>query len=404
LSLTQFFVAFLLAGAALNAEAGIPFMSRTVSWGEDVLQTDGRVLAVTRTITYGADERGRSGRGLPKAQTISFSYNGQQVEWANNDRRQINRPNILDFVSGRPVVVMPVQGWNACDKYGFPQEGLVAFGYQNGSWGRIALASLPKELKVNLLRANEYTGVRITPAIKPGLERGNWESLKQGQSITEASQYYAGRQDSCANIRPLPNPLQDAAKQQNSEVEAHAQTLVAAISSSANSPENISPDDFRKAKGAWTGMGYLSDRCKGIVEGIKPIRLYHEGGGWSLVDYTLVLTNGGKIPFQQSTIKWPLAPEAVTCDKDIIYVVKRQSKDQLTVHRLTPSGTSVDALRLTLPDVTKFFPGEKRPMIWEVLPANGQLPVVIANHSYTRTAELGGILDQRVSYTTQLPQ
>src|SRR4051812_37234643 len=116
-------------------------MSETVSWDEDILQTDGQVLSVHRTVTYGSDAYGRSGRGQLKEQTIRFSHKGQKVQWVNNDPWPIvYMPDVLDFANGMPVLIMPVHRWGPCNKYDFPQEGLVAFGYQNRRWGRIAVA------------------------------------------------------------------------------------------------------------------------------------------------------------------------------------------------------------------------------------------------------------------------
>lgn len=323
-------------------------------------------------------------------------------------------PDVLDFVNGMPVLVMPVHRWGPCEKYNFPQEGLVAFGYRNGRWNRIAISDLPINLKVNLLRSthaiqywDEYKGKRITPSMKQDLERSGWGSTKQGQSISEASKFYAGYEDSCARIHPLPNPLLDAAKQQNAEAETRAQTLVATVTSTSNLPEKVSPDDFRNAKGGWTGTGYLAESCKGVVGQIEPLRQYRDGGAWHLVGYTLVLRNGSHVPIQQPNIKWAQAPaqlEAVTCDKNSIYAVKRQSKDHLIVHRFSLSGTLIDALRIMLPEVTQSFREGKWPMIWEVAPSNGRLDISLASYSYTGTANQGGMLEQRLNYTMQLPK
>jgi hypothetical protein len=390
-------------------------MSETVSWDEDVLQTDGQLLTVHRTVTYGPDGFGRSGRGQLKEQTIRFSHNGKKVEWENSDPWPIvYMPDILNFVNGIPVLVMPVHRWGPCEKYGFPQEGLVAFGYRNGRWDRIALAEIPTDLKVNLLRSTHaiqywdgYKGKRITPAIKQDLERSGWGSTKQGQTIPEASKFFAAGEDSCARIHPLPDPALEASKQKNADAEINALALVAAVASSSNSPAKITPEDFRKAKGGWTGTGYLADSCKGVVDHIEPIRQYRERGAWSLVGYSLRLKDGSHIPIQQPNIKWAQAPaslESVTCDKNSIYAVRRNGKDQIIVHRFSHSGVLVDALRITLPEIGQFFAEGKWPMIWEVVPTNGQLDLSLGFYSYTATANLGGLLEQRLNYTVLLPK
>ena len=98
MSLSRIVIFLLLIGAMLNAEAGLPFMSETVSWDEDVLQADGQLLTVHRTVTYGADGYGRSGRGQMKEQTIRFSHKGKNIEWENRDLWPIvYMPDILDI-------------------------------------------------------------------------------------------------------------------------------------------------------------------------------------------------------------------------------------------------------------------------------------------------------------------
>jgi hypothetical protein len=411
LLLSRFFIILLLLGVSFSAEAGLPFLSETVSWDEDVLQADGRLLLVHRTATYGPDIWGRSGQGSLKEQTIRFIHNGQKIEWENSDLWPIvYMPDILDVIDGMPVLVMPVHRWGPCEKYGFPQEGLVAFGYRNGRWDRIALSDLPKELRVNLLRSthaiqywDRYKDKRITPSIKHDLEQSGWGSTKQDQSISEASKFFAGTVDSCARIRPLPNPLLEVLKQQNAEAETRAQALVATITSSSNSLEKISPDDFRKTKRGTAVTGSLAENCKDVVEQVEGLRQYGDGGSWNLVGYTLVLRNGSRVPIQQPNIKFAQAPdslESVTCDEKSIYTVKRQSKDQLIIHRFSYSGALIGALHITLPEVAE----GTWPMIWEVMVSNGQLGISLADYSYTATANQGGLVKQRLNYTVQLPR
>ena len=415
MSTERIFITFLFVSIALSAEAGIPFMSKTVSWSEDVLLLNGQILTVQRMVVYGPDGYGRSGRGRLKEQTIRFSHKGKKIKWENSDLWPIvYMPDILDFVNDMPVLVMPVHRWGPCEKYGFPQEGLVAFGYRNGRWDRIAFSDMPKALKVNLQRSthaiqywDEYKDKRITPQMKQDFERSGWGSTKQGQSISEASKFYARDEDSCARIHPLPNPLLEAAKQQNLEAEMSAQALVATLTLSSNSSVKISPDEFRKVKGDWTGTGYLDKSRMGVVKHIEPLRQYREGGAWSLVGFTLILNNESRVPIQQPNIKEAQAPaslESVTCDNNLIYTVKRQSKDQLIVHRFSHDGVLKDALRITLPGLAQTFPEGKWPMVWEVAQANGQFGISFAYYSYTATADQGGLVEQRMNYTVQLPK
>ncbi len=408
--------ASLLCCISLNAKAGLPFMSETVTWDEEVLLTNGQVLPVHREATYGPDEWGRSGRGRLKEQSIRFSHNDKKVKWENDDKWPIHyMPDILDVVGNMPILVMPVHRWGPCNKYDFPQEGLVAFAYRNGEWSRIPLAELPTNLKVNLLRSThairhgkEYKDKLISPSDKMKLETGGgWGGTKPGQSILEASKFYAAYEDSCARIRPLPNPQLEEAANKNIEAEINAPKLTAQVKHSSVSPQTISSEEFQKAKGNWTGSGYLSSGCKGIVEGIESIRQYRDGGGWHMVGHTLVLKNGNQIPIEQPGIKSAQAPasmEAVVCGENNVLAIKRQSKEQLIVHRFAQTGNLIDALRVNLPDISQFFPEGKWPMVWEIQATGENLTITLGNYSYTRTANLGGVLEQYVTYTVQLPK
>jgi hypothetical protein len=274
---------------------------------------------------------------------------------------------------------------------------------------------LPTNLKVNLLRSThairywkEYKDKLITPSDKLKLETGGgWGATKPGQSILEASKFYSAYEESCARIRPLPNPQLEATAERNIEAETSAQVVTAQVKHSSDAPQTISPDDFRKAKGGWTGSGYLSSSCNGIVEGIGSMRQYRDGGAWHMVGYTLVLKNGGLIPIKQPDIKWAQAPasmEAVICAENDILSIKRQSKEQLIVHRFAQTGILIDALRVNLPDISQFFPDGKWPMVWEVKAMGKDLSITLGSYSYTRTANLGGVLEQQVTYTVQMPK
>lgn len=415
MSPARLFAAFLCC-ISLNVEAGLPFMSETASWDEDVLLANGQLLSVHREATYGPDEWGRSGRGRLKEQSIRFSHNGKKVKWENDDKWPISYlPDILDVVDDVPILVIPVHRWGPCNKYAFPQEGLAAFAYRNGDWSRIPFTDLPENLKVNLLRDThairywkEYRDKLITPLDKVKLEtRAPWGATKAGQSILEASKFYAAYEESCARIRPLPNLQLEEAAGKNIDAETNAVALTAQVKHSSDSPQTVSPDDFRAAKGNWTGSGYLSTSCKDIVEGIGSMRQYRDGGAWHMVGHTLVLKNGNQIPIKQPGIKWAQAPasmEAVVCYGHSILAIKRQDREQLIVHRFAQTGNLIDALKVQLPDLSRFFPEGKWPMVWEVQAKGEDLAITLGNYSYTKTANLGGVLEQQVTYTMKLPK
>lgn len=401
----------MLLGVASIAEAGIPFLSKTISWNEEVLLADGRQISVQRTVTYGLlvnDTHlfGERGGGVPEKQTIRFFHKGHNVDWefSNPSNDYVMMPDVFDFVNDMPILVLPVYNWKPCATYDFPREGLVAFGYKNGRWDRIGINEIPKTLKVNLLRnthelrygsKEKYKDKLITTSIKQNLEKNGSRPI-QGQLIPEVIKFYAGVEESCTHIHPLPDPALEASKKHITETEIHAGSFVATFKSSSNLPENVSPEYFRNTHGKWTGNGYLADNCIGIVEGINPVRQYRDGGGWSLVGRMIVLKNKKQIPLDSL--------EFVICDNNSIYAIKRQTKDLLIVHRFSHDGTPESTLRIKLPDVDKYFAKEKLPVLWEVLPEKNQLTIVLASYSYKTTADLGGILEQRLTYSVQLPE
>lgn len=415
MSLTRLFVVSFLC-VSLCAAAGFPFMSKTVSWDEEVSLSNGQLLLVHRDATYGPDEWGRSGRGRLKKQSIHFSLDGKKVKWENDDNWVFDYvPDILDVVGNTPFLVMPIHDWAPCNKYDFPQEGLVAFAFKNEIWRRIPLVELPANLKVNLLRSvrdirygKEYKDKLITPQDKVRLESGaGWGGTKPGQPILEASKFYIAKEGSCARIHPLPNPHLEEAAEQNIRAEMNAPALTAKVKQSSGVPQTVTSDDFQKAQGNWTGSGYLRNNCKGVVDGIENIRQYRDGGGWHMVGYSLILKNGNSIPIKQPGTQSAQAPalmEVVVCGESVVFAIKRRDKEQLIVHRFTQTGNPIGALRVDLPDISQFIPEGKWPMLWEVLVTKENLSITLGNYSYTNTAEHGGVLEQQVTYTVQLPK
>ena len=402
---------------SLSVKASLlPFMSEMVSWDEEVELANGQLLSVHREVTYGPDEWGRSGKGQLKKQSITFFYNGEKVKWENNEKWPIHyMPDILDIVDNTPVLVLPVYRWGPCEKYDFPQEGLAAFAYRNGNWNRILLKELPTSLRVNLLVSTsslqygkEYKGKLITPQDKITLDANPGDTARHKQSILEISKRYAAYEDSCARIRPLPNPKLEELTEKNSEAETKALMLTAQVKRFSDSPQTISPGDFRTIKGKWTGSGYINAGCKDIIEDIKDIRQYRDGGGWYLVGFTLVLNNGNQIPIRQPGIKWGKAPPlalmaAVACDGNNIIAIRRPSKEQLIVHRFSQTGSLIDVFQVNLPDMSKFIPEGKWPEVWTVVGTRESLTITLGNYSYTNSPTLGGVFDQQVVYTVQFP-
>lgn len=381
-----------------------------VSWQEDVVLADGRVLPVERTLTFGADEWGRAGRGPLKAQSISFKAGGGMIRWNNEDPWPIPyKPDTLDIVDGEPVVVLPVYRWGPCLKYGFPQEGLVAFRYRGKQWARVPIADLPRSLKVNLLRSTpaaqhsrEFKNKRIDSAAKQQLDLNSW-GPRQGALIDESVKFYADGEDSCARIRPAPDRELEAARQRNTEAEQNARKVQGAVLSIATEPIDVTRADVAQAKGVWTGVGWLTDSCKGIVQRVEAVRQWSGDAQQhrsTLVGYQLVLAqappNKGRIQIQNLVYS---QLESMVCRNNTIFAVRRPDKETLIIHRFSYSGQLIDATRVGLPDIGKIIPGKDWGTVWTVVPGNAGLTISLADYVYTRTMDEGGTIRKRITYS-----
>jgi hypothetical protein len=394
------------------AQAALPFTSETISWEEEVSSHDGSVLLVRRTVTYGPDEFGRSGRGALKKQTLSFSSKGVRVAWSSEDKWPIHYlPDIFDLVEGNPVIVLPVHRFGPCKKYGFPQVGMIGFMYRNKRWETVSAARLPKTLKVNLLRSthalqywSEYKGRRIGEAERKELQGGTW-GPRQADSIEAAGKFYSGIEDSCSRIQPLPDLRLDEAQERNIQAGSNARPVEAGIAETTQTPEQVSASGYAKARGRWTGHGYLSASCKEIVKAIEPLRNYDANGGWQLVGHLLITRDDTKIPLQQSNLpkyRAPLELAQVACDDTTIYAIRRGNKNSLLVHRFKHSGEVIDALSVSLPDTEKVLPGTSWGDLWDVAIAQGLLTFAIANYTYPSLANHGGTVSGKQTYTVKL--
>jgi hypothetical protein len=409
---------FLILISSQDTWAFFGIGEETFSWKEEVVLLSGEVLLVERTLTRGPDEWWRKGWGNISYQTLSFSRKSLKYEWSahGNDWPWGAVPLVLEIINDAPVIIMPVSHWKPCSRYDFPQEGLVALRFNDNQWARMSFIDLPQNLKMNLLHSSRgvhssprYDTDRIEAKAKSIIERDNAKDVpRQGASFSEIIRFYATGSDSCATMHPLPNPTLDALNQKITDAVLNAKVLEASLESSSNSPTNISPEEFRNTHGEWTGHGYLPQCCNDFIKGIKPILQYREGGGRSLVGHTIVLHNGNDIPLQKPNIEGVHTMlgglDLVICKNVTIYAIEQYLKDQIIVFRFSNSGSLIDAIRISLPNVAHFFPDGTMPTIWEGFAEKDQLVIVLARYSSSNTSDHSGILEQQVRYKINLPE
>jgi formylglycine-generating enzyme required for sulfatase activity len=64
----------------------------------------------------------------------------------------------------------------------------------------------------------------------------------------------------------------------------------------------------------------------------------------------------------------------------------------------------IDASNVVLPDVDKVVAGKEWGEIWGVIPMNDHLTIVLADYTYTSTANLGGTINKKQTYAVNLPK
>lgn len=380
-----------------------------ISWSEEVSLRDGRVLPVERTAAFGVDESGKRFSRL----SISFNTDDGHVSWKEETKWPITyMPDILDFVDRDPVVVLPVHRFGPCYEYGFPQEGLIAYRYQKGKWSRIDIKELPQTLMVNLLRSThaiqhwaEYKDKTIDLTAKKTLEKQSW-GPKQDTTIADASRFYADLEESCIRMRPLPDAKRDAARERNAEAETHAVTINATLGSVISAPREITGKDYLDAHGIWTGAGYLTGSCGGIIDKLETVREW-QGDSNSyrsdLVGYRLVLSSKAAEKIQIDIPMNRALMERIICDEKTIYAIRRLNGDTLIAHRFSHLGGLFDAIKIILPEADKINPSPNWADLWEVELNENKLVIVLANYTYTQLANQGGTVKRKHIYSAKLP-
>jgi hypothetical protein len=393
------FIAYLLFVFTLNAQAGLFFPDKR-SWDENVLMSNGQEITVHRTRLVQFDAK----------PTIRFSFNGKKIKWnVDGEWPNIEMPDILDVVNGIPVVLVTVQKWWGCYKYGFPKEQLVAFGYKDGRWDRIDVAELPKSLKVNLIRSLReddrkalYRDKPIPVSEKVGLE-GPFIHPAQGEYLSKVIEDYRDSEEACWRMRP-PEPAVAQVLQRGAVVERNAPTLAAEVSAVSNTPEKITKESERRERGLWN----IGPSCSGIVERARDIHLWtvdektHQG---HLIGYELnIRTSAGEKKTIQMSASIDARLETLVCDQRTIVAVRREHKGALIIYRLNRGGDLIDVYRITLPDAPGYRYGSEWPWLWTVVQeVKDELLITLADHKDPVKSGDDATIEQKVTYKVKLP-
>lgn len=151
--------AFKTIGLVLTLGVSMSACSATMSWKEEVVLYDGKVVVVERFYNLGGYPAIESRNRAPLDQTITFTLPGSNktVSWKTEYRNDSPEPNglgplLLDVVGGVPYIATSPAGCISYNKWGRPNPPYILFKYINDEWKRIPLEEFPAELvQANLM-------------------------------------------------------------------------------------------------------------------------------------------------------------------------------------------------------------------------------------------------------------
>jgi hypothetical protein len=147
----------LMLGVSMNADAGL--FGYTMSWKEEVVLHDGKILVVKRFYNLGEYPAIESHNRSPLDQTLTLTLpdSNKVISWKTEYRDDLPQPNslgplLLDVVDGVPYVATSPAGCISYNKWGRPNPPYILFKYVNNEWKRIPLEEFPAQLvQANLM-------------------------------------------------------------------------------------------------------------------------------------------------------------------------------------------------------------------------------------------------------------
>lgn len=154
----------LMMGASMSADAGL--FGHTMSWKEEVVLHDGKIIVVERFYNLGEYPAIESHNRTPLDETITFTLpeSNKKISWKTEYRNDLPEPNslgalLLDVVGGVPYIATSPAGCIAYNKWGRPNPPYVLFKYVNDEWERIPIEEFPAELAhANLMSRPDSRG------------------------------------------------------------------------------------------------------------------------------------------------------------------------------------------------------------------------------------------------------
>jgi hypothetical protein len=409
---SRILVAILLAAGSQNATAFLGF-GTVLAWDEDVLLQSGQVLAVSRTMTFGPEDAVLRSRPLKK-QTIAFVHHGQSIRWTYDVPWSIYfMPFALHIVNDEPVVFMPIHRGDVCAKYGYPQDGLIAFRFRANHWELAPASEFPGDLRINLAtntHAIEYypdfQHKRIDLERKRRLERSTHGGPGYNATLAEAVRFYSDLDEGCARIRPAKDLGLGGDVQRNLDAQRAAPVVVAEIVSFTDVPETVTKATQDAAR---ENYGSVYGSCQGVVarvarlqhwtEDAKGARRYTMGKQLELAP----APDGRKIPLPDGNDNDMTFLRSLECSSSLIFVIRRVKKEALILNRFTRAGDLVDVFHIALPEADRAVAGREWGFLWAITPdAQGSLRFALVDLTNERRAE-SRIINRKTTYRVALP-
>jgi hypothetical protein len=142
---------FKTIGLALTLGVAMSACSEA-SWKEEVLLSDGQKIVVTRSVERGGRaEVGQQGSYINQTMRFNLPGIGQAIDWRDELSPDIGNssflPIALDIVKGVPYLVAYPMGCLSYNKWARPNPPYVVFKYEATVWQRVAMDTLPTEIK-----------------------------------------------------------------------------------------------------------------------------------------------------------------------------------------------------------------------------------------------------------------
>ncbi|MFA6062042.1 MAG: hypothetical protein WC736_05475 [Gallionella sp.] len=152
----------LMMGVSMHA------YSATMSWKEEVVLHDGKIIVAERFYNLGGYPAIESHNRTPLDETITFVLpeSNKQISWRTEYRNELSESSslgalLLDVVDGVPYIATSPTGCIAYNKWGRPNPPYVLFKYVNDEWKRIPLEEFPPVLvHANMMSRPDSRGLK----------------------------------------------------------------------------------------------------------------------------------------------------------------------------------------------------------------------------------------------------